>query len=183
MVFIPLFDRIIYPWLDSKGYNIQPLRRMEYGMFLTSVAFCASTLLEFSIQRQPSNSISLAWQIPQITIITIAEILLNVTGLEFFYSHAPDNMQALILAVFLCMTAIGDGMGALLFASVFRLLNSALTMIICAVCMLLNLAFFSRVARHWKPYQPNDRRRTENNDNEDDYGVELNTIITGREIN
>ncbi|MGK3745643.1 MAG: dipeptide/tripeptide permease [Bacillariaceae sp.] len=183
MVFIPLFDRIIYPWLDSKGYNIQPLRRMEYGMFLTAVAFFASTLLEFSIQTQPANSISLAWQIPQITILTIAEIFLNVTGLEFFYSHAPDNMQALILAVFLCMTAIGDGMGAVLFASVFRLLNSAVTMIICAVCMLLNLALFSRVARHWTPYQPNNRHRLENNDNDDDGEVELNTIITSREIN
>mmetsp|Transcript_25850 Transcript_25850/g.29594 ORF Transcript_25850/g.29594 Transcript_25850/m.29594 type:complete len:133 (-) Transcript_25850:1078-1476(-) len=72
MILIPLFDQIIYPWLDSKGYNIQPLRRMQYGMFLAAVAFFASTLLEFSIQRQPANSISVAWQIPQITILTIA---------------------------------------------------------------------------------------------------------------
>lgn len=171
MILIPLFDQIIYPWLDSKGYNIQPLRRMQYGMFLAAVAFFASTLLEFSIQRQPANSISVAWQIPQITILTIAEIFLNVTGLEFAYSQAPHSMQALILALFLFMTAIGDGMGAILFVSVFRQLNLCVTMIICALCMLFNLALFSMVARNWKPYQPNNLQRLDNNDNSDD-GVE-----------
>ena len=82
MLFIPLFDQILYPWLEAKGFNIHPLRRMEYGMFLTAIAFFASTMLEYSIQQGPPNSISLAWQIPQITILTVAEILLNVTGLE-----------------------------------------------------------------------------------------------------
>lgn len=82
MLFIPLFDKIIYPRLEGRGFNVHPLRRMEYGMFLTAVAFFASTLLEYSIQNSPPETISLAWQIPQITILTVAEILLNVTGLE-----------------------------------------------------------------------------------------------------
>merc|ERR1719491_110994 len=116
MLFIPLFDQILYPRLEARGFNIQPLKRMEYGMFLGAIAFFASALLEYSIQQRPPNSISLAWQIPQITILTVAEILLNVTGLEFAYSQAPENMQALILAVFLFTTAIGDGFGSILFA-------------------------------------------------------------------
>jgi len=72
------------------------LRRMEYGMFFTAVAFFASGLLEYSIQMGPPNSISLAWQIPQIIILTVAEILVNVTGLEvslillFMYMHASN---------------------------------------------------------------------------------------------
>lgn len=82
MLFIPLFDKILYPWLEAKGFNIKPLKRMEYGMFLGAVAFFASALLEYAIQQGPPNSVSLAWQIPQITILTVAEILLNVTGLE-----------------------------------------------------------------------------------------------------
>ena len=100
MLFIPLSNEFLYPLLEAKGFNIQPLRRMEYGMFFTAVAFFASTLLEYSIQRGPPNSISLAWQIPQITILTVAEILLNVTGLEvsliftfillFMYIHASN---------------------------------------------------------------------------------------------
>ena len=85
MIFIPLFDRVIYPWLEAKRFNIQPLKRMEYGMFLGAVAFFASAILEYSMEQVPQNTISVTWQIPQITILTVAEILLNVTGLEVGY--------------------------------------------------------------------------------------------------
>jgi POT family proton-dependent oligopeptide transporter len=152
MVFIPLFDIQIYPRLERRGFNIQPLRRMEYGMFLAAVSFLTSAWLEHYIQTQPSLSVSVALQIPQITILTVAEILLNVTGLEFAYSQAPSNMQALILALYLFMTAIGDGFAAVLYASVFSYLSSVVVMLLCALFMLVNLAFFSLVASRWKPY-------------------------------
>ena len=152
MILIPLFDLKIYPWLENRGFNIQPLRRMEYGMFLASVSFLTSALLEYYVQSQPPLSVSVAWQIPQITLLTVAEILLNVTGLEFAYNQAPANMQALILALYLCMTSIGDGLGALLYASIFADLSLATSMLICAISMLINLLFFSRVVQQWKPY-------------------------------
>ena len=96
MLFIPLFDQVLYPRLESRGFNIQPLKRIEYGMFLGAVAFLASALLEYSIQQGPPNSISLAWQIPQITILTVAEILLNVTGLEVgLFWHRNISLSAL----------------------------------------------------------------------------------------
>lgn len=152
MFFIPLFDQVIYPWLDRIGVNIQPLKKIEYGMGLTVISFFACALLEYFIQNRPPNSVSLAWQIPQITIITVGEIFLNVTGLEFAYSQAPGNMQALILALYLLMTAIGDGLSALLFATVFSKLNAAITMIICAFGMTANMLSFRKVANRWKPY-------------------------------
>jgi dipeptide/tripeptide permease len=152
MIFIPFFDQIAYPFMDRCGINIRPLRRMEHGMALASLSFFASALLEYFVQIQPPNSVSLLWQIPQITILTVAEILLNVTGLEFAYSQAPSNMQAVILSIFLFMTAIGDGFGALLFATIFSRLSTTSTMVVCALCMIVNLLFFSRVARTWEPY-------------------------------
>jgi dipeptide/tripeptide permease len=149
---------------------------MEYGMFLAAVSFLTSAWLEHYIQTQPSlNSVSVAWQIPQITILTVAEILLNVTGLEFAYSQAPSNMQALILALYLFMTAIGDGFGAVLYASVFSYLSSVVAMLLCVLFMLVNLAFFSLVASRWKPY---DRRRQRiHTNNEEEEGLELRHII------
>jgi dipeptide/tripeptide permease len=179
MIFIPLFDRIIYPWLDRHRVNIEPLRRMEYGMFLTAISFCCSAGLEFVVQNRPPQTVSLAWQIPQITILTVAEILLNVTGLEFAYSQAPSNMQAIILATFLFMTAIGDGMAAILFATVFAYLNSILSMMICAICMLINMGFFAVVARRWKPYSASHSHPADSDDNEeyhDEIGVEMRKI-------
>lgn len=152
MIFIPLFDVKVYPWLERRGFNIQPLRRMEYGMLLTAVSFAMSTLLEQRIQSKASMSVSLIWQIPQITVLTVAEILLNVTGLEFAYSQAPANMQAMILALYLFMTAIGDGLAALLYGSVFAYLSSAAAMLTCAICMVINMVLFAVVARRWTPY-------------------------------
>ena len=152
MIFIPVFDLLLYPWLESRGFNIQPIRRMEYGMFLISVSFFVSGLLDGYIQQQPANSVHVAWQIPQITIVTVAEILLSVTGLEFAYAQSPQNSQALILAFYLFMTAIGDGLGAILYASIFSSLSRGAAMLLCALLMLINLAIFSYVASKWKPY-------------------------------
>lgn len=178
MLFVPLFDRVVYPWLERHRFNIEPLRRMEYGMFLTAVAFCCSAWLESVVQNRPVNTVSLAWQIPQITILTVAEILLNVTGLEFAYSQAPANMQAVILAIFLFMTAIGDGLGAILFATAFAHLNSILSMSICAICMLINTALFSTVARRWEPYYTSSRTHHDDGDDNihDDNGMEMRKI-------
>lgn len=159
MIFIPLFDQKIYPWLEQHGFNIQPLHRMEYGMFLTAVSFFISAILEYQIQKQPAMSVSVLWQFPQITLLTIGEILLNVTGLEFAYSQAPPNMQALVLALFLFTTAIGDGIAALLYGSVFAALSNGTAMVVCAVCMLINMFFFARVGRRWTPFGSNQEQQ------------------------
>jgi POT family proton-dependent oligopeptide transporter len=158
MIFLPLFDMKIYPWLEHRGINILPLRRMEYGMLLTAVSFGVSTILDQRIQNHDPMAVSVAWQIPQITILTIAEILLNVTGLEFAYSQAPANMQAFILSLYLFMTAIGDGLGALLYGSIFAHLSSTTAMLLCSICMLLNMFCFAAVARSWKPYNHDGAR-------------------------
>mmetsp|Transcript_27955 Transcript_27955/g.58588 ORF Transcript_27955/g.58588 Transcript_27955/m.58588 type:complete len:93 (+) Transcript_27955:2079-2357(+) len=85
-------------------------------------------------------------------------------------------MQALILAVFLFMASIGDGFGSVLFATVFRELSATVTMVTCAMCMLVNLALFSRVARRWKPFQANSQNHPHRETNADDTGVELNVL-------
>lgn len=174
MIFIPLFDQVMYPWLNRHGVDIRPLRRMEYGMGLTVISFLASALLEYFIQTRPPNSVSLGWQIPQITIITVGEIFLNVTGLEFAYSQAPGNMQALILAIYLFMTAIGDGLAAFLFATLFNRLSTATTMVVCSICMMANMIFFRMVARRWRPYK--DSRVS---GEESDEGLQLGILNHG----
>jgi dipeptide/tripeptide permease len=178
MIFIPLFDRILYPWFDSHGFNIQPLRRMQYGMFLASISFLVSGVLENYIQGQPLESVHVAWQIIQITLLAMAEILLNVTGLEFAYAQAPPNTQASILALYLLMTALGNGLGAVLYAGVFSHCNLATAMILCALAMLVNLGLFSIVAGRWKPYRREGKE--EDYDDDDEVGasvVEMQTRV------
>lgn len=59
-------------------------------------------------QIVPFNTVSILWQIPQFVIITIAEILFSITGYEFAYSQAAPSMKALVQALWLLTTAVGD---------------------------------------------------------------------------
>jgi solute carrier family 15 oligopeptide transporter 1 len=41
-----------------------------------------------------SNSVNILWQLPQLFVITVGEILFAVTGLEFSYSQAAPSMKS-----------------------------------------------------------------------------------------
>ncbi|XP_050300932.1 peptide transporter family 1-like isoform X2 [Anthonomus grandis grandis] len=59
------------------------------------------------IVTQP-NSVHILWLLPQYFIITAAEIMFSITGLEFSYSQAPVSMKSVLQACFLLTTAIGN---------------------------------------------------------------------------
>uniref|UniRef100_A0A8B9GNC4 Solute carrier family 15 member 1 n=1 Tax=Amazona collaria TaxID=241587 RepID=A0A8B9GNC4_9PSIT len=54
------------------------------------------------------NTVHMAWQIPQYFILTCAEVVFSVTGLEFSYSQAPSNMKAVLQAGWLLTVAVGN---------------------------------------------------------------------------
>jgi POT family proton-dependent oligopeptide transporter len=148
MVLIPLFDRVIYPFMESRlGMNISHLRRMAWGMLLTAIAFSTSGLLETWIQNSEDHSVSVFWQLPQITLLAVAEIFVSVTGLEFAYSTSPVRLKAFIMGLYLLTTSAGSLFGGLLYASVFQELNRATVMHVCAALMLLNLAAFCWIGK------------------------------------
>uniref|UniRef100_A0A914YI80 Uncharacterized protein n=1 Tax=Panagrolaimus superbus TaxID=310955 RepID=A0A914YI80_9BILA len=56
----------------------------------------------------PRNHLSILWQVPQYIVITAAEILFSITGLEFCYSQAAPSMKAVLQAVWCFTVALGD---------------------------------------------------------------------------
>ncbi|KAG8137576.1 hypothetical protein E2320_004818, partial [Naja naja] len=60
------------------------------------------------IEDIQANTISMAWQIPQYFIMTSAEVVFSVTGLEFSYSQAPTNMKSVLQAGWLLTVAFGN---------------------------------------------------------------------------
>ncbi|XP_036318044.1 peptide transporter family 1 isoform X1 [Rhagoletis pomonella] len=56
----------------------------------------------------PPNSIHIMWQLPQIIVITAAEIMFSVTGLEFSYTQAPPSMTSVLQACWLLSVSIGN---------------------------------------------------------------------------
>eukprot|EP00980_Cylindrotheca_fusiformis_P018657 scaffold6205_cov92-Cylindrotheca_fusiformis.AAC.3 len=156
LLFIPLFDRIIYPAIERLQGNGRPfshLSRMACGMFLCAVSFFVSAILEAHIQRQEQNgfpnSVSIFWQLPQITILSIAEIFLSVTGYDFCYSNSPAGCKTLVLSLFLVTTAVGDFLAGILYNLIFKDWNRVSVLYTCGGLMLLNLVVFVCVIAQW----------------------------------
>lgn len=108
LIFLPLFDRVLYPGIRKCGCNFSPLRKMSLGMVLAAVGFLFSAGLQHIIDSSSPKSVPMYAQLPQIFIVTMAEILVSVTGLEFAYTQAPQSMKSLIASFWLVSTAIGD---------------------------------------------------------------------------
>jgi dipeptide/tripeptide permease len=154
MIFIPCFDRFLYPWLERRRINIQPLRRMAYGMIITAMAFTASGFVESAIlaenAKEQFQTVSVFWQLPQITLLSIGEILFSITGLEFAYAHSPDRLKAFIMSCYLLTTAVGDSLSGMLYSTVFTHLGQATVLHVCAALMMLNLVVFTVVVQWWE---------------------------------
>mmetsp|Transcript_12692 Transcript_12692/g.19127 ORF Transcript_12692/g.19127 Transcript_12692/m.19127 type:complete len:584 (-) Transcript_12692:181-1932(-) len=162
LVFIPLFDQHIYPWCQRRGWSIEPLRRMACGMLLIAISFFMSGLLEAAVEKGDSQAnaveaagnngdgyrIDIWWQVPQIIVISTAEILVSVTGLEFVYANSPHSMKSVIMAMYSLTFCIGDLFGGLLYSCLANVSRDVL-LHICGLLMLVNLVVFKRFVESW----------------------------------
>lgn len=110
LLFIPLFSRVIYPLIEYIGVKLTPIKKMGCGIFFASLSFLISAYVEhvIYINSLVGKEISILWQLPQYLVLTAGEIMLNMTGLEFAYSEAPESMKSLILACWLLTVTFGN---------------------------------------------------------------------------
>jgi solute carrier family 15 oligopeptide transporter 1 len=50
LLFIPLFDKVIYPLLNKCGLLRKPLQRLTVGGLLAGIAFIASGMVELELE-------------------------------------------------------------------------------------------------------------------------------------
>lgn len=48
------------------------------------------------------------WQLPQYVVVTAAEIMFSVTGLEFSFTEAPESMKSVMQACWLLTVTVGN---------------------------------------------------------------------------
>jgi POT family proton-dependent oligopeptide transporter len=125
LAMIPLFDQIIYPFLEKHQVPLRAVPRMVAGMALSALAFLLSGLLQIAMDQAGSTTLSMLWQIPQITAITAGEILFSITGLEFAYSQAPDSMKSVVQAAWLFTVSAGNLVTVVLVAIIGDHLSNA----------------------------------------------------------
>jgi POT family proton-dependent oligopeptide transporter len=114
MAIIPLLNFVVYPLVERLGITFTPLRRMTVGMFLASAAFVIVALLQARIDAAPAKSVGVAWQVIPYLVMTMAEVLVSVTGLEFAYTQAPKAMKSTIMGFWLLTVSLGNKLVAVL---------------------------------------------------------------------
>uniref|UniRef100_A0A6Q2YL06 Solute carrier family 15 member 2 n=1 Tax=Esox lucius TaxID=8010 RepID=A0A6Q2YL06_ESOLU len=54
LLFVPIFDVVVYPLIGLCRINLTPLKKMAVGMILAALAFGAATLVEVNVMVRPS---------------------------------------------------------------------------------------------------------------------------------
>lgn len=114
MLLIPFMNAAFYPLVEKLGLRTTALRRMTAGMLMASLSFIAVALLQARIDARGPGTVSILWQAIPYVIITIAEVLVSITGLEFAYSQAPKRMKSTIMGLWLLTVAVGNVLVSLL---------------------------------------------------------------------
>lgn len=105
LLFIPLFNRVVYPAFD-RFWPLTPLRRISIGFFLTVLAFLLPAWVEARLDA--GEHLNIVWQLGGYILITAAEVLVSITALEFSYTQAPKKMKSLVMGAFLMSVSLGN---------------------------------------------------------------------------
>jgi len=107
LIFVPLFDRAIYPFFAWLRVPLKPLRKMGIGMLIAASSFVCAALLQLKMNNS-EEPVHIVWQLPQYLLLTCSEIMVSITGLELAYTQAPKTMKSLIMAGWQMTVAIGN---------------------------------------------------------------------------
>src|SRR5262249_14241147 len=116
MVLIPLMNWL-YLRCDRLGVQTTPLRRITVGMFIAASAFVVVALLQAWINYNEEHGLPriwFAWQIIPYLLITVAQVMVSITGLEFDYTQAPARMKSTIMGFWMLTVSLGNVLVAFL---------------------------------------------------------------------
>ena len=111
LTFIPLFTYFLYPFLDKIGIKTTPLRRIGAGLALTALSFVIIAFVQESVDAGAHPSVW--WQVFAYVVLSAAEVLVSITGLEYAYTQAPKSMKSTMTAIWLLTVAAGNLFDAL----------------------------------------------------------------------
>jgi len=114
MMLIPFWALCVEPSLKKIGIILTPLKKMTLGMSLASLSFLFVAWLQMRIDNLEIGQVAVLWQIIPYLLITISEVLVSITGLEFAYSQAPVRMKSTVMGFWLLTVAFGNVLVALL---------------------------------------------------------------------
>jgi POT family proton-dependent oligopeptide transporter len=121
MVLIPLTSVVLYPASARLGLELTPLRRMALGIGLSGLAWVSVGMLQLEVDavKRQGLTVPVLWQAVPYALLTLGEVLVSTTGLEFAYSQAPAQMKSVVAAFWSLSVTVGN-LWVLLVNSVVR---------------------------------------------------------------
>jgi proton-dependent oligopeptide transporter, POT family len=105
LIYVPLAAYVVYPLLQ-RALNLTPLRKITLGMVLTAGSFFFSAMIQGWIDRGLTPHVG--WQLAAFGILTFAEVMVSVVGLEFSYAQAPPELKSIVMSVWLLTVFVGN---------------------------------------------------------------------------
>ncbi|KAF9728566.1 oligopeptide transporter [Paraphaeosphaeria minitans] len=124
ILFTPFIHHVIYPLLHKRHIYLQPITRITIGFGFVASSMAYTTIVQnviyssvpcynhpracSSVANREPNHVNVWIQAPVFFLIAMGEVWAYVTALEIAYSHAPQNMKAMIQAIFPLMAGVGS---------------------------------------------------------------------------
>ncbi len=112
MLLIPIFSFFVFPTIEKMGIKVTPLRKMSVGMVITGLSFVQVGIFQYLLDS--GVQLNIGWHFFPYITITIAELLVSITGLEFAYTQAPRSMRSTIMSMFFLTIFLGNMLTAMI---------------------------------------------------------------------
>lgn len=103
MIFVPVMTFLVYPHI---GKWSKPLKRMGAGIVLAGLSYGMVAWIETRIEG--GAHLSILWQCLPYFMLTISEILVSTTGLEYAYTAAGKEMKSLVSSFWFLTSTLGN---------------------------------------------------------------------------
>ncbi|KAL4256591.1 major facilitator superfamily protein [Pleurotus pulmonarius] len=128
IVMIPIFDKIIYPFLRRHHINFSPIKRIYAGFLVAGLAMLYAAILQkFLYEKSPChdnepsacvNADGDPWPAPvnvwvvsgPYILVGMAEIFASITSLEYAFTKAPKSMKSVVMAFSQFQTALSSAL-------------------------------------------------------------------------
>jgi POT family proton-dependent oligopeptide transporter len=106
MLIIPFNNLVLWPALRKRGREPTQLGKMTLGIALAAVAWVIVGIMQLVLDG--GTLFPITWQILPYIFLTMGEVLVSATGLEFAYSQAPLSMKGAIMSFWNLAVTVGN---------------------------------------------------------------------------
>ncbi len=106
MLLIPFNNLVLFPALQRAGWEPTALRRMTIGLAFAAMSWVVVGGMQVALDA--SHALSIVWQVLPYALLTLGEVLVSATGLEFAYSQAPPSMKGTLMSFWNLSVTVGN---------------------------------------------------------------------------